>query len=536
MPPLPPYVELVCQSAFSFLAGASAPEDLVDQAAALGYDTIGIGDRDGVYGAPRAYKAATAAGVRALVGAELTVAGGGVYLLVTERAGYRNLCRLITRGKLRAPKGECHLGWDDLEEHAAGLVALVGPDVSRAPDPIVGSAGGGAPEQRLGGAPEQRLDRMRTIFSRDRLYVAIARHHERAQERRLRHLVDYARALRLPLVATNAVRHATPADRRLLDVLTCIRLKTTLGDAGRRLLKNAECHLKSPAEMQALFRDLPEAVRNTRYIAERCSFTLANLGYRFPEAQIPPGETMDGYLHHLALAGASVRYGTVTPRVRAQLEHELEVIAKLGLAGYFLIVWEIVEFCRANRILVQGRGSAANSAVCFALGITAVDPVKMELLFERFLSEERGEWPDIDLDLPSGDQREKVHPARLSDATAPSGAAMTANVITYRTRSAVREVGKATRICASPDRSPGQAAPRVSNTATIDDEPRAPAARVAGSIPPHRGSRQLVRSRACRMQHISRAISASTPAAWSLPPDVSTRWSPSSRRRCLGGS
>lgn len=431
-----PYIELSCRSAFSFLEGASVPEDLIDRASALGYDTIGIGDRDGVYGAPRAYKAATAAGVRALVGAELTVAGCGVYVLVAERSGYRNLCRLITRGKLRAPKGECHLGWDDLEEHASGLVALVGPDVSRAPDPVVGLHAGGDAEHS-----GQALARLQALFGGDRLYVAIARHHDRAQERQLRSLVECAEVHGLPLVATNAVRHATPVDRRLLDVLTCIRLKTTLVGAGRRLLKNAECHLKSPAEMQALFRDLPEAVHNTRRIAERCTFTMANLGYRFPEFELPPGETMDGCLHQRVFAGARERYGTVTTRVRTQLEHELTIIAKLGLAGYFLIVWEIVEFCRASRILVQGRGSAANSAVCYALGITAVDPIKMELLFERFLSEERGEWPDIDLDLPSGDQRERVL-QHVYQRYGTHGAAMTANVITYRTRSAVREVGK----------------------------------------------------------------------------------------------
>ena len=242
-------------------------------------------------------------------------------------------------------------------------------------------------------------------------------------------------------MATNDVCH-TGADRALLDVLTCIRLKTTLEEAGRALWVNAERHLKSPAEMAALFRDLPGALATTREIAERCEFTLADLGYRFPDYPLPPGETPDSYLRALTYAGARERWGAALgDRVRRQLEHELTIIAKLKLAGYFLIVWDIVQFCRENQILAQGRGSAANSAVCYALGITAVDAVEMELLFERFLSEERGEWPDIDLDLPSGDQREKVI-QYVYRRYGERGAAMTANVITYRTRSAVREVGK----------------------------------------------------------------------------------------------
>ena len=424
---VPSYVELRCRSAFSFLQGASLPEDLVRRAAALGYDTVALGDRDGVYGAPRAFTAARAAGVRALVGADVTIAGGRLYLLVAERRGYRNLCRLLTTGKLRAPKGECRLGFDDLEEHAAGLIAL--------------ATGGG--DGLLGdddAAARTTLDRIRTCFD-DRLYVEIGRHFEREEARRMRRLVDLARATRLPLVATNDVRHATAAERPLLDVLTCIAAKTTLDAAGRTLLRNAERHLKPPAEMAALFRDLPEAVHNTRRIAERCGFTLADLGYRFPIFPLPAGETPIGHLRALAEAGARDRYGAITARVRAQLEHELAVIERLDLAGYFLIVWEIVDFCRRRGILVQGRGSAANSAVCYALGITAVDPVGLDLLFERFLSEERGEWPDIDLDLPSGDRRETVI-QHVYERYGTRGAAMTANVITYRGRSAVREVGK----------------------------------------------------------------------------------------------
>ncbi len=425
-----PYVELRCRTAFSFLDGASLPEDLVDRAAVLEYDTIAVGDRDGVYGAPRTFAAARAAGVRALVGAELTLGDSRLYVLAIDHGGYRNLCRLITTGKLRAPKGSCALAWDDLEAHAEGLIALTG----------------GGPGSLLGGADDARaresLGRLRRVFDDTRLYVEVHRHLDRDEERLTRRLVDLAVASHLPIVATNDVRHATPQGRCVLDVLTCIREKTTLDDAGRRLLKNAERHLKAPAEMRELFRDLPEAIASTRCIAERCTFTLANLGYRFPAYPLPSGETPIGHLHMLVERGARGRYPVPTPRIRAQLERELAVIAKLDLAGYFLIVWEIVDFCRRRGILVQGRGSAANSAVCYALGITAVDPIGMELLFERFLSEERGEWPDIDLDLPSGDQREAVI-QHVYERYGTRGAAMTANVITYRSRSAVREVGKA---------------------------------------------------------------------------------------------
>src|SRR5438093_610291 len=230
--------------------------------------------------------------------------------------------------------------------------------------------------------------------------------------------------------------------RPLLDVLTCIRLGTTLDQAGRWLLANTERHLKPPAEMAALFRDMPDAIRQSRRIAERCAFTLADLGYRFPEFPLAPGETPIGHLRALTYAGARDRYRTVTPTVQRQLEHELGMIERLDLAGYFLIVWDIVRFCRERGILCQGRGSAANSAVCYALGITAVDPVGMGLLFERFLSEERGEWPDIDLDLPSGDRREEVI-QYVYRRYGERGAAMTATVISYRTRSTVREAGKA---------------------------------------------------------------------------------------------
>jgi error-prone DNA polymerase len=402
------YIELRAHSAFSFLRASSLPEDLIERAAALGYPALVLGDRDGVYGAPRFHRAAQRAGVRALVGCELTLQAG------VWEDGVETTSRLDGQ----------------VEEQA--VRRLGGYAVREESGPVTANR---LTANRLG-----FLDRLRFLFP-DRLYIDLQRHLDPDEERLNRTLIDVARHFHIPLVATNDVRHARPPGRRLLDVLTCIRHKTTLDAAGQVLLKNAERHLKPPAVMAALFRDLPEAIRNTQRIAEQCEFTLANLGYRFPEYPLPPGETPIGYLGALTYAGARQRYGTLTRRVRCQLEHELHVIGRLNLAGYFLIVWDIVRFCREQRILAQGRGSAANSAVCYALGITAVDAVGMELLFERFLSAERGEWPDIDIDLPSGAQRERVI-QYVYQRYGERGAAMTANVITYRTRSAVREVGK----------------------------------------------------------------------------------------------
>lgn len=423
------YVELRARSAFSFLRGAATPEDLIVQAAALDQPALALGDIDGVYGAPRFHQAAVRAGLRAIVGATVRMAGiapeadCSLYLLVAGRQGYRHLCRLLSDAKLRAGKGAASCIWDDFEGRTEGLLCLAGTESGP-----------------LARAPAQ-LERLQRLFP-GRLYVDLQRHLDPAQERFNRRLIDLARHHRLPLLATNDVAFPTRDQRPLFDVLTCIREKTTLDGAGRRLDKNAERFLRSSREMAALFRDLPEALAHTQEVAERCEFTLADLGYRFPEYPLAAGETPIATLRRLAYEGARERYGALSDRVRRRLEHELQIIGKLDLAGYFLIVWDIVRFCREHGILAQGRGSAANSAVCYALGITAVDAVGMELLFERFLSEERGEWPDIDIDLPSGEQRERVI-QYVYQRYGERGAAMTANVITYRARSAVREVGKA---------------------------------------------------------------------------------------------
>jgi len=280
------------------------------------------------------------------------------------------------------------------------------------------------------------------MFGRGNTFVELQRHLHRDQEDDNEALVCLAEAFRVPLVATGGVGFATAEERPLFDVLTPIREHVTLMRAGRRLAANAERYLKPPAQMARLFADHPDAVHATRELADRLQFTMQDLGYRFPKYPIPDGETEVSFLRKIAEVGARNRYRPFHDRARAQVARELDLIEKLELAGYFLIVWDIVNFCRQQDILVQGRGSAANSAVCYSLGITAVDPVGMELLFERFLSEERGEWPDIDLDLPSGDRREAVI-QHVYKKYGQHGAAMTANVITYRGKSAAREVGKA---------------------------------------------------------------------------------------------
>jgi error-prone DNA polymerase len=420
------YVELHAASAFSFLEAASLPEALVDRAAELGYPAVALLDRNGVHGAPRFHKAAKAAGLKAIVGAELTIESFRLPVLVESQRGYQNLCRLITRMNLRAPKGEGVLSLDELEGQAEGLVALAGREALRG-----GRHGVGGLVGRLVG-----------IFGRSNVYVELQRHLLRDEEADNQALLALASAFHVPIVATNGVRFATPADRPLFDVLTCIRHKTTLDAAGRRLARNAERYLKPRDQMAALFHDLPDAVAGSAALADRLGYTMADLGYRFPDYPVPPGETMASFLRKMTEVGARERYRPYHDRARAQIARELDLIERLNLAGYFLIVWDIVNFCRQQRILVQGRGSAANSAVCFSLGITAVDPVGMDLLFERFLSEERGEWPDIDLDLPSGDRRERVI-QYVYEKYGRHGAAMTANVITYRGRSAAREVGKA---------------------------------------------------------------------------------------------
>jgi error-prone DNA polymerase len=463
------YIELHSRSAFSFLEGASIPEELITVCANLGMPSIALLDRDGVYGSPRFHLAAKKAGIKAHIGAEVTccvVAGlrpartGQIPvttqeaclrsefrlpLLAASRTGYQNLCRLITKMKLRVGRkneeGACASDLDFIE-HADGLICLTGGEEG----PLAAALRERGPQAAYEAV--QRLTRIfgQSNFSSPNVYVELQRHFHREEEYRNRVAIEIAESLRLPLLATNGVNYATPQERELADAFTALQHHRTLATAGRLLARNAERYLKSPAAMRALFADVPEAIANTLELSSRLEFTLNDLGYEFPRYPVPEGESMMSFLRERTREGWQSRYGRadaeLKKRARRQIERELNLIEHLKLAGYFLIVWDLVRFCREQNILAQGRGSAANSAVCYSLGITAVDPIAMELLFERFLSEERGEWPDIDLDLPSGDERERVI-QYVYKRYGQRGAAMTANVITYRNRMAAREMGKA---------------------------------------------------------------------------------------------
>ena len=462
------YVELHARSAFSFLQGAATPEELIAVCAELKMPSMALLDRDGLYGAARFHLAGKKLGVKAHIGAEIAVRSPkskvqrptgdrqtldighwtldspkkvfSVPVLVRNRTGYQNLCRLITMMKLRVPKhakpGECAVTPDELAEHAEGLICLTGGSDG----PLRFNYHGDT--EKAQSTTEWLID----VFGKGSVYAELQRHFNREEEARNHAVIEIARRFKLPLLATNGVSYANRGQRQVADVFTCIRNHVRLETAGQLLASNSERFVKSPPEMVELFSDLPEAIANTIELSSRLEFTLEDLGYEFPQYPVPLGETMTSFLRQRTYEGARWRYsgGNGSPtfaRAQKQIEHELRLIEKLKLEGYFLIVWDIIQFCKRNGILVQGRGSAANSAVCYSLGITAVDPVGMELLFERFLSEERGEWPDIDLDLPSGDQRERAI-QYVYQRYGKLGAAMTANVITYRGRSAAREVGK----------------------------------------------------------------------------------------------
>jgi error-prone DNA polymerase len=419
------YVELHACSAFSFLRGGSFPEQLAEVAAELEMPAMALLDRNGVYGAQRFSVAAREHNVHPIIGCELSMEDSAVLpVLVENRTGYKNLCELLTKAHLRSEKGKCAVRWDELPEFAKGLVALFGS----------GSTGCQSVEDRA----EFLID----TFGCENVFVEIQRHFIRGEERVNHDLIDLARAHRLSLLATNGVKYAKPYGREVLDVFICIREHTHLDAAGKLLTQNADRYLKSDRQMRAIFSDLPETIENTARLAERLMFSLENLGYEFPEYPVPTDHTMDSFLRTIVWFGAQQRYAAISAKVKHQLEEELALITKLRFPGYFLIVWDILNFCREHNIMVQGRGSAANSAVCYCLGITPVDPVENHLVFERFLNESRKGWPDIDLDLPSGDRREAVI-QEIYRRYGKHGAAMTANVISYRGRSAAREIGKA---------------------------------------------------------------------------------------------
>jgi len=433
------YIELHACSAFSFLRGGSFPEQLAEVAAELEMPAMALLDCNGVYGAQRFSVAAREHHVRPIIGCELSMEDSAVLpVLVENRTGYKNLCELLTKAHLHNEKGKCTVRWDELPEFAKGLVALVGAPLVNCRVSVSDANG----SRRFTETPYKRIEMVIHVFGHENVFVEIQRHFIRGEERVNRELIDLARAHRLSLLATNGVKYAKPYGREVLDVFTCIREHTHLDAAGKLLTQNAERYLKSDRQMRAIFADLPETIENTARLAERLMFSLENLGYEFPEYPVPAGHTMDSFLRTIVWFGAQQRYAAISTKVKHQLEAELALITKLRFPGYFLIVWDIINFCREHNIMVQGRGSAANSAVCYCLGITPVDPVENHLVFERFLNESRKGWPDIDLDLPSGDRREAVI-QEIYRRYGKHGAAMTANVISYRGRSAAREIGKA---------------------------------------------------------------------------------------------
>ena len=495
-----PYAELHAKTNFSFLEGASHPDELVRRAAELGYAALAITDRHSLAGVVRAHGAAKEVGLKLLIGAEITPEDApSVVLLAMDRAGYGRLARLITRGRRRAEKGECRLTFDDVAEHAAGLIGGVvdrghgsggrgqGSEGMENAHGLrsVGAASGAKPQAAERGLeiencrlriadcsqptlanpqspipnpfpslttlhsplstihyplPTAHLSRYRDVFG-DRCYLLAELHRGPDDRGRLQELTHLARSAGVGLVAAGDVHYHLPERRALCDVLTAIRHGTTVAAAGDLLFPNAERYLKSPEQMAALFAEASEAIRRTLEIAQRCTFSLDELRYEYPEELVPPGRTPLEHLRRLSWAGARKRYPRGIPdKVRRLVEHELKLIEELRYEAYFLTVWDLVRFARRRGILCQGRGSAANSAACYCLGITSVDPERMDVLFERFVSRERNEAPDIDVDFEHQRREEVIQ--YLYEKYGRDRAGMTAEVITYRPRSAVRDVGK----------------------------------------------------------------------------------------------
>ncbi len=429
------YAELHCKSNFSFLVGASHPDELIQRAAQLGYRALAITDLDSLAGIVRAHVAAREVGLKLIVGAQITLQDAPpVVLWAPDRAAYGKLCRLISLGRMRAPKGQSILSFEDLANHADGLLAgvLLHGDAAVMPPQT------DAP--RLHGLAHW-LGRYRDLFQ-DRCYVLLERHLSGSDHDTVRFHRRLARWAGVPTVVANDVHYHLPYRRYVQDVLTAIRFNQSVSDARAHLLRNAERYLKPIEQIRCLWSGCEDALRRTVEIADRCSFRLDELRYEYPEELCPQGKSLGQYLRELVWAGAKERYPNGIPaKVRQQIEHELRIIHELGYEAYFLTVWDIVRFARSRNILCQGRGSAANSAVCYCLGITAVDPEKMDLLFERFVSRERNEPPDIDVDFEHQRREEVIQ--YLYRKYGRERAGLAAAVITYQTRSAIRDVGKA---------------------------------------------------------------------------------------------
>ncbi len=427
------FCELHTRSAFSFLASGSQPQRLAGRAAELGMKAAALIDRDTVAGAVRFHFEAKEHGVKPIIGSEITMDDGSLLPLVPlTLEGYQNLSKLITEVKFRHKKGEHFATREDIEKYSTGLLCFTG------------GADGFMHRSIKNGNGLADLAWLNYVFP-NRLYVELQRHHLRHEEHLNQTLLGYAHKLKLPYFAANGPYFADEYDRELYDVFTCIKNHTTIYDAGKLLSENSERCLKDRRQMLHLFSDMPEAVDITNEIADRVNFSLDQLSYTFPEYPLPAGETADAVLRKKTIERSTERYTgelwAIRSQVLSRLEKEFRIIEMKGLAGYFLTVSDISDFCKSNNILSQGRGSAANSVVCYALGITAVEPIKNKLLFERFLSEKYEQYPDIDIDLPSGDDRESVIQHVYGKYTR-NGAGMTANVISYRGKSAVREVGK----------------------------------------------------------------------------------------------
>jgi error-prone DNA polymerase len=425
------YVELHCHSALSLLDGASLPEDLARRAAELNMPALALTDHDGLYGAVRFARACEREGVRPLIGAELTLEGGcHVTLLAMDAIGYTNLCRIITAAQLAGEKGNPVLTWDMLAARCGGLLCLSGcgeGELSR----LVRA---GQHERALAAA-----GRYVDIFGRDRFFVELQHSMYPDDASRCAELVSLARECGVGCVATNNVHYARKEEHRLHDVLTCIRHRSTL-DECTELKLNAEFYLKSHDEMLALFHEYPDAVYATAELAARCNVALEFSGYRFPEFPLPEGESAKGYLERVCRGKVRERYSEVTGEVESRVAYELDLIDRLGLSGYFLIVWDIMEYAKQHGIPAQGRGSAANSIVAYVLGITKVDPIRNRLFLGRFLNEEMSSIPDIDIDVSTAHREELIQ--YVYGKYGREHTAMVCTYITFQARNALREVGK----------------------------------------------------------------------------------------------
>jgi error-prone DNA polymerase len=417
------YADLQVTTHFSFLRGASSAEELFSAAAMLGIKALGVVDRNSLAGLARAHEAAKETGVRLIVGCRLDLqCGTSLLVYPKDRAGYGRLCRLLTVGKRRAGKGACHIDWPDVDEWNEGLLAILLPDELK--NPLV-----------------DKLQRLHRIFG-DRAYCALTRRFLPDETARLQGIANASAQASVPTVVTNDILYHCPSRRMLQDVVTCIRLHTTIENAGFLKERHADRFLKAPTEMQRLFPKYEHAVRRTWEIAERCKFSLNELKYVYPSEELEDGLNAQERLEKLTWEGAARRYPEGLPdNVATQLRHELNLIERMEYAPYFLTVESIVRFARSKDILCQGRGSAANSAVCYVLGVTSIDPVRQGLLFERFVSEERREPPDIDVDFEHERREEVIQ--WIYETYGRTRSALTAVVSRYRSRGAVREVGKA---------------------------------------------------------------------------------------------